>query len=99
MVLPLTRFCGSHCFVSLDKTRLAWQNVLTRAVESQGLVVAGWRDVPVDLRIVGDIARESLPAFKQILVNCPAHMDGATVSCLWHGVKQRFYLKMILYFM
>ena len=68
-------------FVSLDKTEAQHsQNVLTEAVESQGLVVAGWRDVPVDLRIVGDIARESLPAFKQILVNCPAHMDEAAFN-------------------
>ncbi|MGL5251735.1 MAG: glutamate synthase large subunit [Moraxella sp.] len=74
-------FAVATVFVSLDKTEAQHsQNVLTEAVESQGLVVAGWRDVPVDLRIVGDIARESLPAFKQILVNCPAHMDEAAFN-------------------
>ena len=44
------------------------------------MLVAGWRDVPVDLSIVGDIARESLPGFKQILVNCPINMDEATFN-------------------
>lgn len=56
------------------------QDILNKEIENQGLTVAGWRDVPVDLSIVGEIARESLPAFKQILVNCPTDMDEPTFN-------------------
>lgn len=47
------------------------QSVFDEEITAQDLEVAGWRDVPVDLDIVGEIGRETLPVFKQILVNAP----------------------------
>lgn len=74
-------FAVGTVFVNLDKALAQQsQNTLSQAIEAQGLLVAGWRDVPVDLSIVGDIARESLPGFKQVLVNCPINMDEATFN-------------------
>lgn len=74
-------FAVGTVFVNLDKAIAQHsQDTLSEAIEAQGLLVAGWRDVPVDLSIVGDIARESLPGFKQILVNCPINMDEATFN-------------------
>ncbi len=74
-------FAVGTVFVNLDKALAQQsQDTLSQAIEAQGLLVAGWRDVPVDLSIVGDIARESLPGFKQILVNCPINMDEATFN-------------------
>ncbi|BFM98978.1 glutamate synthase large subunit [Moraxella sp. K02] len=74
-------FAVGTVFVNLDKALAQQsQDALSQAIEAQGLLVAGWRDVPVDLSIVGDIARESLPGFKQILVNCPINMDEATFN-------------------
>ena len=69
-------FAVGTVFVNLDKALAQHsQEIFNDAIEAQGLTVAGWRDIPVDLSIVGDIARESLPGFKQILVNCPINMD------------------------
>lgn len=74
-------FAVGTVFVNLDKALAQHsQDTLSQVIEAQGLLVAGWRDVPVDLSIVGDIARESLPGFKQILVNCPINMDEATFN-------------------
>lgn len=74
-------FAVGTVFVNLDKALAQHsQDTLSQAIEAQGLLVAGWRDVPVDLSIVGDIARESLPGFKQVLVNCPINMDEATFN-------------------
>lgn len=74
-------FAVGTVFVNLDKALAQHsQDTLSQAIEAQGLLVASWRDVPVDLSIVGDIARESLPGFKQILVNCPINMDEATFN-------------------
>lgn len=74
-------FAVGTVFVNLDK-ELAQrsQQILNAELDAQGLSVAGWRDVPVDLSIVGDIARESLPGFKQILVNCPTDLDEAAFN-------------------
>ncbi|MGD4786414.1 hypothetical protein QT806_24280, partial [Xanthomonas citri pv. citri] len=58
-------FAVGTVFVNLDKALAQHsQDTLSQAIEAQGLLVAGWRDVPVDLSIVGDIARDSLPGFK-----------------------------------
>ncbi|WP_410473114.1 glutamate synthase large subunit [Faucicola mancuniensis] len=74
-------FAVGTIFVNLDKDLAQKsQDILNKEIENQGLTVAGWRDVPVDLSIVGEIARESLPAFKQILVNCPTDMDEPTFN-------------------
>ncbi|WP_160151687.1 glutamate synthase large subunit [Microbulbifer sp. ALW1] len=43
--------------------------ILERAVEEQGLQVAGWRVVPTDEECLGPIARESLPRFEHLLIN------------------------------
>lgn len=51
------------------------QHVLNEEIEAQGLTVAGWRDVPVDLEIVGEIGRETLPDFKQIFVNADIELS------------------------
>ncbi|MBV1775062.1 glutamate synthase large subunit [Burkholderiaceae bacterium DAT-1] len=53
-------------------------NRLRDAIESQGLEVAGVRNVPVDTRACGEYALKTLPAIGQIFVNCPANMDAAS---------------------
>lgn len=51
------------------------KSVLNQALQDEGVMVAGWRQVPVDLSMVGRIARESLPEFWQIFVNAPDGMS------------------------
>ena len=45
---------------------------LEAQIASQGLEVAGWRVVPVDSKVCGRIALESLPQIEQVFVNPPA---------------------------
>jgi len=43
--------------------------------------VIGWRDVPIDPRVVGPMARASMPVMKQLFIArmCPAHMFERTL--------------------
>lgn len=69
-------FAVGMVFVNLDDIKAQHsQQVLAEEVTAQGLEVAGWRDVPLDLSIVGEIGRETLPDFKQIFVNGPASLE------------------------
>jgi glutamate synthase (NADPH) large chain len=45
------------------------EEVLVQAVQSEGLEVLGWRDVPCDNRTLGDIARSAEPVIRQIFVS------------------------------
>lgn len=47
------------------------RSILSEEITDQGLVVAGWRDVPTDPECLGPIALKSLPAFQHIFVNNP----------------------------
>ncbi len=58
--------------------------VLNQALTDQGLVVAGWRQVPVDPECCGDQAIKMLPEIKQVFVNKPEEMDDAVFNrCLF----------------
>ncbi|MFZ5559958.1 MAG: glutamate synthase large subunit [Pseudomonadota bacterium] len=64
------RFGAGLVFLNPDPALAAKsREVLDRELEKEGLQVAGWRKVPVDPSILGEIALRSLPVFEQILVN------------------------------
>ncbi|WP_022954909.1 glutamate synthase large subunit [Perlucidibaca piscinae] len=45
------------------------RDILAAEVAREGMTVAGWRTVPTDSSILGEIALRSLPVFEHILVN------------------------------
>ncbi|WP_171258512.1 glutamate synthase large subunit [Acinetobacter boissieri] len=65
-------FAVGSVFLSLDETIAQHaRHILTKEVEEEGLRVIGWREVPINLDVLGEIALQSLPRFEQIFVNCP----------------------------
>ena len=62
-------------FLNLDDSKADQaRTALNNAIEGEGLSVAGWRKMPVNLDILGPIAKETLPQFEQVFVNCPADL-------------------------
>ncbi len=45
------------------------RTILAEELVAQGLVVAGWREIPVDSSCLGPIAMKSLPVFNHLFVN------------------------------
>jgi glutamate synthase (NADPH) large chain len=63
------RFAIGNVFLPRDPgLRAACEGLLESAIRDEGQAVIGWRDVPVDMRNVGQIAADSLPVFRQIYV-------------------------------
>ncbi|MCC2638768.1 MAG: glutamate synthase large subunit [Moraxellaceae bacterium] len=74
------RFGAGLVFLNTDPALAAHaREVLGREMENEGLAVAGWRKVPVDPSICGEIALRSLPVFEQVLVN-GAGLDLVTIN-------------------
>ncbi|MGM0384431.1 MAG: glutamate synthase large subunit [Actinomycetota bacterium] len=46
-----------------------------RVVDEEGLRIVGWRDVPFDDSMIGRMARDCMPVFRQLFLRAP---DGAT---------------------
>lgn len=65
-------FAAGTVFLNIDPA-LAQnaKNILNKEITAEGLTVAAWRVVPTNNDALGEIALQSLPAFEQILVNCP----------------------------
>lgn len=53
------------------KCRAIYESV----AKSEGFKVLGWREVPVDLQVVGPVARKTMPRFRQIFIES---MNGLT---------------------
>jgi len=60
-------------FLSQDKA-LAEQGrqILVEEIQRETLTVLGWREVPVNHAVLGDLAKEGVPQIEQIFVNAPS---------------------------
>lgn len=65
-------FAVGQIFLSRDKARAeAARQATETALTEQGLVVAGWRVVPTDESVCGEIALETLPCIEQVFIDAP----------------------------
>ena len=68
-------FAAGTVFLSQDETLAASaRDIIEQAVTEKGLVVAGWRDVPTDESVCGELALKTLPRIEQVFVNAPDEM-------------------------
>jgi glutamate synthase (NADPH/NADH) large chain len=53
-------------FLPADETRA--ETALEQCIAAQGMKVAGWRDVPINVEVLGEIALSTMPKIRQVLV-------------------------------
>jgi glutamate synthase (NADPH) large chain len=75
----------------------------TAAIEAlaaeEGLRVLGWRDVPVDTEIVGQVARDCMPFFRQLFVAASAgRLVGVGLDRLAYCLRKRAEREVEVYF-
>ena len=56
--------------------------MIERVVKKSGLKVIGWRDVPVDSSVLGELSRDFVPSMKQIIVQPEAAKQFDTATSL-----------------
>jgi glutamate synthase (NADPH/NADH) large chain len=68
--LPLAGDYGvAQCFLSREESKRQLQmKTLTDIVRYHNQKVVGWRDVPVDVRAIGPVARTSMPVMRQLFI-------------------------------
>jgi glutamate synthase (NADPH) large chain len=60
--------CGLVFLPRDENDRLACQDIFSDVAKAEGYTVIGWRDVPVDEAIIGNTARETQPAIRQVFI-------------------------------
>jgi glutamate synthase domain-containing protein 2/glutamate synthase domain-containing protein 1/glutamate synthase domain-containing protein 3 len=70
------RYGVAMLFMPSAPAELARASAIVEQVTArEGCKVLGWREVPVDPQACGEIARESLPAFRQVFIGGAGEMD------------------------
>ena len=66
---PNRRFAVGSVFLPPDPaSRAVCEALVEGAIHDEGQRVVGWRDVPIDDTIVGRVARDVMPVFRQVFV-------------------------------
>jgi glutamate synthase (NADPH/NADH) large chain len=69
------RFAAGTVFLSQDEKLADFvRREIDAGIESNGLEVAGWREVPVHPEACGELALRTLPQIEQVFVNAPDGM-------------------------
>ena len=63
-----------------------------KIVESEGLTVLGWREVPVDDSSLGALARDAMPAFKQLFIGWGERSEGMDPSASGMDLERRAFV-------
>ena len=67
-----SRYAIGQIFLSQDEDkRLYAQRILKEELEKETLTVCGWREVPVDESVCGQIAKKSQPNIQQLFIRAP----------------------------
>src|SRR6056297_2838935 len=77
-------FAVGQVFLSGDPARAeAARNATQRVIEDQGLAVVGWREVPTDSSVCGEIALASLPRIEQVFIDTATLSDAEVATRLF----------------
>src|SRR5213592_4392194 len=79
---PGQAFAVGTLFLPRDHGALGRASAIVEEVLSgEGMPVFGWRDVPIDSRVLGSTARATCPTIRQVIVAAPA--DGGRDAAAW----------------
>ncbi len=80
------QFASGLVFLSRDSEKQQYAtNVLNQKLEEQGLLIGGWRKLPLDQSALGDQAKASQPEIQQLFINSPALLSE-------HDFERRLFL-------
>jgi glutamate synthase (NADPH) large chain len=79
--------------VFLPRTDIAAQETARTIVEAEalrfGFYIYGWRQVPVNIRVIGEKANATRPEIEQIMLSPPAGMEGETLERALYLCRKR----------
>lgn len=72
-----------------DGDRARAKSRIEAIAAEEGVVVLGWREVPVDGSTVGATAREVMPVFEQLFVSTNPQFSGLELDRMVYGLRKR----------
>ena len=72
-----------------DRNRTAAREVINDALTASGLEPAGWRDVPIDISALGELAQVGMPQVSQVLFTADATKSDASAERCAYLARRR----------
>jgi glutamate synthase (NADPH/NADH) large chain len=83
-------YAAGMIFLNQDSDKAATaRKVLEDKLTNKGLIIAGWRTVPVDSAVLGVQAAGMEPLIEQVFVNAPAEMTEAEFNRLLFTARRK----------
>lgn len=88
---PLGRYAAGIAYLPADPERAAEAKAAIEALTTdEGLTFLGWRDVPVDPSILGNMALGAMPSFSTLFVTSPdGALAGVELDRHTYGLRKR----------
>ncbi|SHO47338.1 glutamate synthase large subunit [Desulfopila aestuarii] len=84
------RYAVGMLFLSRDEQLAETaQQVLDDELARETLTVVGWREVPIDPSVLGELAKKSLPRIVQVIVNAPFAWGATDLERRLYMVRRR----------
>ena len=85
-----TNYAVGMLFLSQDeKEAQASRDIVEEELANETLSILGWRKVPIDKSVLGEIALSSLPQIEQVFVNAPAGWTKIDLERRLYMVRRR----------
>ncbi len=83
-------YAAGNVFLNAEAGKAARaRDALNERLQEQGLEPVGWREVPTDPSVLGEIALSNLPRFEQVFVNAPAGLSEAEFNVRLFVARRR----------
>lgn len=87
--LPESYATGMFFLSTDEESRKRQQQQIERLTESEGLQALGWREVPQDSSVLGEIALGNLPAIYQFFVSTEGHDNADAALYVLRGLIEK----------
>jgi glutamate synthase (NADPH) large chain len=85
-----TNYAVGMLFLSQDEAEAqASREIVEEELAEETLSILGWREVPIDKSVLGEIALSSLPRIEQVFVNAPAGWTKIDLERRLYMVRRR----------
>ncbi|MCX8682686.1 glutamate synthase large subunit [Gilliamella sp. B2889] len=85
-----TNYAVGMLFLSQDEAEAqASRDIVEEELAEETLSILGWREVPIDKSVLGEIALSSLPRIEQVFVNAPAGWTKIDLERRLYMVRRR----------
>jgi glutamate synthase (NADPH/NADH) large chain len=91
------KYAAGLVFIEGGEDEVALLSAFANIAEEENLKVLGWRDVPTEPEVLGDLARQAMPTIKQVFVASTDELSGIELERAAFRLRKRSERKLGLY--